>query len=372
MRYFRILPNMSARWHGWRDRIANIPDENAEPMKLVDKFRRHDGSEFVEKIECATPYEGRVCHLANMIIDKIHQRWSAKDGKLLAREQNLEKKIKRAEISMQDAQDRYKQMRDEVEGDPASHKLPKWVYILLVGVLGVAEFAMNKEVFTVFGAPEYETLLMALVLSFSFPVAGHYLGRVLRERPIRFALIIVTGFFLLIVFFATYYMSRLRGVFLTLASEMGGPELVHYSWLFFLFLNLLVLAVSTYASYYLHEEDEKMYRRRMALRKSEKLFEREKKAYNELADKLAEVKGQRQEIARHYYQEAEAVADRGQELIQIYRGVNCRGKNGRRPKVFDTNPDIVVPPFVPPHLILPDSVRSDASPQTGGEVQDAQ
>jgi len=347
MRYYRLLPNLSARWNGWRDRRRVYPNDDTPVIKLKNVAYGPGSEDWEEdEVECASQYEVRVCNHAHSVIDKIRQQWQEQDGKLAADHDNALRKLDAATKKRDEAKEKYDVFAKQVAGDPTQHHVSRWAYGLLVSILGLAEFAMNMQVFTVFGAPQYETLLMALILSFSFPVAGHYLGRILRERPISKPMMAVTGFFLIVVISAVYYMSRLRGAFLTLAAEVGGQEFVHYSWLFFLFLNLLVLVISTLASYYVHEEDEKTYKRRRALAKAAKDYEKAEAEQRRAMDAVAALEGRRDQLVSHYQREADALANRGQELISIYRTTNSRRKTPP-PKSFALHPDIKVPRFRP-------------------------
>lgn len=343
IRYYKLLPNLSARWNGWRDRRKNYPNQNTEVIEL----RNVNFNQEEDLVECAAQYEVRVCNLAHRMIDKIYQQWESRDGKLAAKHKNARHKLKIRKENRTKAKNKYEKLAEQVAGDPTQHHLPRWGYWILIFILGVAEFAMNMQVFTVFGAPQYETLLMALILSFAFPVSGHYFGRVLRERPVSIPLLAVTAFCGLVVVFAVYYMSRLRSVFFTLTAEVGGSELVHYSWMFFLFLNLLVLVISTLASYYVHEVDEKNARRRRALEKARKDYATAEKKYHAALDMVTHIAAERQHLLGYYQREADAVANRGQELISIYRTANSRRKTPLPPHIFKSHPDIKVPRFTP-------------------------
>jgi hypothetical protein len=74
----------------------------------------------------------------------------------------------------------------------------------LIFVFGIAELAMNAQVFDIFGSARFETIVMSLILSFAIPVSGHFWGRFLREDQKERPLIMLSIGTLAVIIFSLY------------------------------------------------------------------------------------------------------------------------------------------------------------------------
>lgn len=317
----KLFSNSTAKWNGLIDGRKGIPSADANT---------------------STPFENRVRDKANQVISKIYGRWQKTGAKLSSKLQEAQSRHVRALGN-------YEQSKD-ASGRDARPK-PHW-YFPFILMLGIVELYINREVFARFGfqhsenIANHESWFLALVLSFSLPVAGHFLGRILRERSrnknkIKLWLATITA----IASASTItYISWLRATTI-LAGD--GSAFDARLWLFFLSLNLLVFLVAIIASYYCHEEDQD-------IRGDKQDFEKKER-------NLRVMEGRRNSHNAVYKNRAEAVNHRYKELINIYRQANIRNRKDRSTEAFkQMPPDIDILPFV----LVESAELKPASPET--------
>jgi hypothetical protein len=327
-RYYNLFSDWTSKWNGWRDAAKKIPAQDDQPVRVTNESWSGSSLGLAhDTIECATPFEARICNRANLLIRKIYENWQTKDA-LLAGEQA-------------DAERRYEQALENYENqkklrgrDAWFDRVPRW-YLPLIIVFGIAEFYMNSQVFLVFGGSVVETWLMAIVLSFAIPLAGHFWGLFLRERPWNKTLLGWATAALFVVGITIWYLSRVRAAFVEESGAViTSVDFGRYTWLFFLSLNLLIFVIAVAAAYHAHEEDPRLLKYKQDFQKANR--------------RLRSLQAERNSLKATQENTADAVAHRGQELIELYRQSNRRKRKDGTPPLFQTTqPDIKTPPFVP-------------------------
>ena len=315
-----------AKSNGQLDGQRGRPSENAESITYhVAKKRGPDqhGAPDLHDVSCATYYEQKLCKMADQEVRKVYQRWQSRDAKLIPLHKNAEHKFRQAE-------ENYFQRKDVLGRDPVFNAMPFW-YTPMILVFGVAELAMNAQVFDIFGSARFETIIMAMILSFAIPVSGHFWGRFLREDQKERSLTFLSIGCLAVILFSLYSLAAVRySFFKTLGSN--NEETTFNAWLFFLALNFLIFLVSIYASWYSHERDFRLFK-----------FKRD---YMAALKHLHRIEGLRNSLKASCHNEAFRMRDAVHEVISVYRQHNLRRRrDDSHPKSFENLPEILIPEF---------------------------
>jgi hypothetical protein len=317
---------LQARVNGWLDGAKERPAQNGQSISYYltkSLNHRHSSNSHWHEVLCATDFEQRVCKMADRAIRKAYEKWQSLDAKLIGEQKTWEEKLRQTE-------ENYLIRKRELERDATFDSTPWW-YFPMIFVFGIAELAMNAQVFDIFGSARFETIIMALILSFAIPISGHFWGRFLREDEKEKPLIFLSIGCLSVIIFSLYSLAAVRNsYFKSLVSS--DQETVFNAWLFFLSLNFLIFLISIYASWYAHERDFKLFK-----------FKRDYMAALACINKLG---SKRNALKAACHNQILRIRDAAHEMISIYRQHNLRKRDDdRRPQAFETLPDILIPEF---------------------------
>ena len=326
MRPWLFGSGLQARLNGWFDGAKERPSLSGESISYYLSRNQKGGFSSNgqwHQVQCATDFEQKICKMADQAIRKVYRRWQSKDSMLIGQQKTWEHRLRRAD-------ENYSTRKKELERDAAFDTTPWW-YFIMIFVFGVAEFAMNAQVFDIFGSPRFETIIMALILSFAIPVSGHFWGRFLREDEKEKPLIFLSIGCLGVIIFSLYSLAAVRNSYIKSALTTN-EETIFNAWLFFLSLNFLIFVISVYASWYAHERDFKLFK-----------FKRD---YIKALARIHKVESRRNALKSSCHNEIYGIRDRAHETISIYRQHNLlRRDDDRRPKAFEMLPDVLIPEF---------------------------
>ncbi len=328
MRPWVIGSSLHARINGRLDGGKDLPPLNDDSISyyLSKNPSRRSGyvdSENWHEVRCATDYEQTICKVADRDIRTVYQKWQSHDAKLIGEHKTWEHKLRQTE-------ENYLTRKQELDRDAMFDYTPWW-YIPLIIIFGIAELAMNAQVFDIFGSPRFETIIMALILSFAIPVSGHFWGRFLREDEKDKTLVLLSVGCLGVIVFSLYALAAVRNSYFK-TSVPSTEETMFNAWLFFLSLNFLIFVISVYASWYAHERDFKLFK-----------F---KQDYTRSLKRIHKIEGMRNALKSGCHNRILQIRDRAHQTISVYRQHNLLHRNDdRRPKAFDMLPDILIPEF---------------------------
>jgi len=326
MRSWTVGSSLQARFNGWMDGSRERPATNSESISYyLNKGSRQSYSANGQwhEVQCATDYEQKICKLADRAIRRVYERWQSRDSKLIGQHKNWDQSLRQAE-------ENYLNRKRELERDATFDATPWW-YFPMILVFGIAELAMNSQVFDIFGSPRFETIIMALILSFAIPVSGHFWGRFLREDEKEKPLIFLSIGCLGVIIFSLYSLAAVRNSYFK-SSVPATDETIFNAWMFFLSLNFLIFVISVYASWYAHERDFKLFK-----------FKRD---YMKALARIHKIESQRNALKSSCHNQIYEIRDSAHQTISIYRQHNLlRRDDDRRPKAFDMLPDILIPDF---------------------------
>jgi hypothetical protein len=317
---------LEARRNGRLDGAKERPSQNGNSIAYYLSKGQHNhltGNGQWHEVLCATDYEQKVCKMADRGIRRVYEKWQSLDSKLIGIQKTWEEKLRQSE-------ENYLVRKRELERDATFDATPWW-YFPMIFVFGVAELAMNAQVFDIFGSARFETLIMALILSFAIPVSGHFWGRFLREDEKEKPLVFLSLGCLSVIIFSLYSLAAVRNsYFKTLVSS--DQETVFNAWLFFLSLNFLIFLISIYASWYSHERDFKLFK-----------FKRD---YMAGLARIHKLESKRNALKSSCHNKILRIRDAAHQTISIYRQHNLRKRDDdRRPQAFEALPDILIPEF---------------------------
>lgn len=326
MRPWIVGTGWQARVNGRSDGKKDLPPLNDESISYyLNKNQRagHIDNGNWHEVRSATDYEQTICKKADRAIRRVYQHWQSRDAKLIGQHKTWEHKLRQTE-------ENYLTRKQEMDRDTMFDNTPWW-YFPMIFVFGVAELAMNAQVFDIFGSPRFETIIMALILSFAIPVAGHFWGRFLREDEKDRTLVLLSVGCLGVIIFSLYALAAVRNSYFK-TSVPSTEETVFNAWLFFLSLNFLIFVISVYASWYAHERDFKLFK-----------F---KQDYIKSLGRIHQLEGLRNALKSTCHNQIYEIRDRAHQMISLYRQHNLlHRKDDRRPKAFDMLPDILIPDF---------------------------
>jgi hypothetical protein len=317
---------LQARYNGWVDGAKERPTQNSSSIAYYltkGLNHRRTGNNQWHEVLCATDYEQKVCKRADRAIRSYYEKWQARDAKYIGRQKTWEEKLRQAE-------ENYLLRKRELDRDTTFDATPWW-YLPMIVVFGIAELAMNAQVFDIFGSARFETIIMALILSFAIPVSGHFWGRFLREDEKEKPLIFLSIGCLSVILFSLYSLAAVRNSYFK-ALVSSDQETVFNAWLFFLSLNFLIFLISIYASWYAHERDFKLFK-----------FKRD---YMAALDHINKLGSKRNALKAACHNQILRIRDAAHERISVYRQHNLRKRDDdRRPQAFEMLPDILIPEF---------------------------
>jgi hypothetical protein len=323
----RTLPTaLQARLNGWLDGKKERPSQSGQSISyyITKSLRNHrSNNNHWHEVLCATDFEQKICKMADRAIRKVYEKWQSRDANFIGEQKTWEEKLRQAE-------ENYLIRKRELERDAMFDATPWW-YIPIIIIFGIAELAMNAEVFDIFGSARFETIIMALILSFAIPASGHFWGRFLREDEKEKPLIFLSVGCLGVIIFSLYSLAAVRNSYFKIQNTTDA-ETVFNAWLFFLSLNMLVFLISIYASWYAHERDFKLFK-----------FKRD---YMAALDRINKLGSQRNALKSSCHNQIFRIRDAAHERISVYRQHNLRKRSDeRRPQAFETLPDILIPEF---------------------------
>lgn len=320
----KIIPDSTAKRNGRRDAAKGIPDQNDSPH-VVSTGSMFAGNGYRERrqIECASTFEAQIVYKSLAVVHGLFEQWVKVEAKLKSLQDEAQSRFNQA-------RENYEQRKEERGRDAFFERIPWWYWPLIV-TLGIAELYLNRQVFVNWGLENHHTWVLGLLLSFSLPIAGHFLGIFMRERPWNKTMLGWSAVTIVIVAAVIVFIAKLREDVLqsTELAANNDPS----NWMLFIALNALVLMVSIAAAYCSHEEDPHLMKYKQDFLAAHKA--------------LLSTKGERNSLKGPCERKVKAVAERGNELIQIYRQANLRArKDGQIPPLFKTtHPEISTPPF---------------------------
>ncbi|MCI0698773.1 hypothetical protein L0337_43080 [candidate division KSB1 bacterium] len=326
MSIWALPTTLQARINGWLDGAKERPAQSGQSISYYltkSLSHRHGSNSHWHEVLCATDFEQRICKMADRAIRKAYEKWQSLDAKLIGEQKTWEEKLRQTE-------ENYLIRKRQLDRDATFDSTPWW-YFPMIFIFGIAELAMNAQVFDIFGSARFETIIMALILSFAIPISGHFWGRFLREDEKEKPLIFLSIGCLAVIVFSLYSLAAVRNSYFK-SIVSSDAETVFNAWLFFLSLNFLVFLISIYASWYAHERDFKLFK-----------FKRDFMAALSHINKLG---SRRNAFKSSCHNHIFRLRDAAHEKISIYRQHNLRKRgDDRRPQAFESLPDILIPEF---------------------------
>ncbi|MDZ7289514.1 MAG: hypothetical protein ONB44_18995 [candidate division KSB1 bacterium] len=317
---------LQARINGWLDGAKERPAQNGQSISyyLTKSLNvRRTGNGHWHEVLCATDFEQKICKMADRAIRMVYEKWQARDAKLIGEQKTWYERLRQAE-------ENYLIRKRELERDATFASMPWW-YFPMITIFGIAELAMNAQVFDIFGSARFETIIMALILSFAIPVSGHFWGRFLREDEKEKPLIFLSIGCLGVIIFSLYSLAAVRNSYFK-SIVSSDAETIFNAWLFFLSLNFLIFLIAIYASWYAHERDFKLFK-----------FKRD---FMAALAKINKIGSTRNALKASCHNQIFRIRDAAHERISIYRQHNMRKRSDdRRPLAFESLPDILIPEF---------------------------
>lgn len=136
---------------------------------------------------------------------------------------------------------------------PPSVSLPHWAYLILAIIIALGEVPLNAQVFGMFGESQLMTWVMSIMIAGSLPLAGHFVGMKIKQHGLGFSWpnAVKAAVATLIVFVALYAINNIRLSYMASLDGITEGELAGAY--YFLYINLLVFAVSALLSYLAHD-----------------------------------------------------------------------------------------------------------------------
>ena len=161
------------------------------------------------------------CQVAKKRFESIMQRW-----------EEVTKKHNRQELNI--------------------HFKPYWAYILLLFVIGIAEFPLNNQVFLSFRETPLLTLIMSGVLVVTLPFLAHAAGKILKQSKERKIYPFLLFLLISVIVSVSFLTSILRANYI---GQLGAPaaELLIDRWTFFT-IGIILFLVGAVASFFAHDD----------------------------------------------------------------------------------------------------------------------
>jgi len=236
----------------------------------------------------------------------------------------------------------------------------RWRIFWLV-LIGIAEFPLNGLVFSIFGAGQVETYIMASAMCLMIPIAAHFFGQSLCQEHktgvdkgflIILPLVILGALAVIAIlrakFFEAMKSQKLIGVTLT-------PE---QATVLFIIINVALFFVAIIVSYEGSHPNHPLYNTlRKRLKESLKRFRKESKEAKQAARELDRVehiyhreRQLREKSYERFLQEAHIHKESTEWLVSAYRRENIVARRGDIPECFKTTPAPVEIPIQLQHL----------------------
>jgi hypothetical protein len=244
---------------------------------------------------------------------------------------------------------------------------PFWLYVIILGILGICEIPLNYQVFKYFREIPLLTLIMSCSIVFAVPLLSHFSGLFLKQRNehVEYPYFATVSFLIIIGLSITtaflrhgYMIKRINNIDNSLPIDLFA----------FFVISILLFFVGMLASFFAHEESHKLvqlyndlHRKRLLKEDLEKEIQIEK---NRLEIKFSQQKdylesehhnneevilGKNQKLRNlchnyagrynqslSYFQGKEHEIDSYyHEAIQIYRGANVQCRKTDPPKWKD-------------------------------------
>lgn len=134
-----------------------------------------------------SPYEMRLKEAGDEIIKRAEDKWHKLDTDLKSKYcQSLKqvtdlRKMKDKETGEAvAAKQQYEEALNKFKSFDKPALTPFWMMLLLI-VIGIAEFPLNGLVFQLFGESKFLTYMMAGIMCITIPMAAHFLGKEMRQ-----------------------------------------------------------------------------------------------------------------------------------------------------------------------------------------------
>lgn len=153
----------------------------------------------------------------------------------------------------------------------------RWFYVIVLALIGIAEFPLNLKVFENFREGVTSTMLMALSLVLAIPLAAHFSGLSLkrrRERGINWAFfIILTGMIIAL----SVYAGLLRSEYIATLTDYNDPINMPT----FVLIAALLFAVGLLLAYGHYDESSQFQSAWEAFNRAEATFQEQKPEYEQ-------------------------------------------------------------------------------------------
>ncbi|MGQ9609681.1 MAG: hypothetical protein ACUVWN_10275 [bacterium] len=287
---------------------------------------RIDGKRRIPLIDdpAPSPYEQRICKVANQNIEYIHGRWADKDAQISAAYNTASERYKKVS-------DDYESKRKKLDRDTTVERL--WHYYLFAVLIGLCEMAANIVAFKIFGESNILTFIMALSILIGIPLSGHALGKSLKQgiKTVRDRILLATA--------VSFVISCLVG-FAFIRKDyiaVSGLNIISPRTTVFVFIcwNIALFLVCAWLAFISYDSDPQIYRLKKDYMKYQKLFNN--------------AKARRNSWSKSQEGKSKAIREVALEHIQIYRSANLRKRFKKGditiPESFKSQPDIPIPSF---------------------------
>ena len=172
-----------------------------------------------------------------------------------------------------------------------------WLYVLFLGLIGLAEFPLNLKVFENFREGVTSTMLMAASLVLAIPLAAHFAGLSLKrrkERGINWAFFIILSGMIVAL---SVYAGLLRSEYVATLTDYNDPINMPT----FVLIAVLLFTVGLLLAYGHYDESSQFQSAWEKFDRAEAEFQRQKPEYEELRRKERDRYGdQRNAIDQEY------------------------------------------------------------------------
>lgn len=308
--------------------------------------------------------------------------WSDKDRELKHAYCSSKMLLAQAETALKSDKDDFEAAKkefDEAEDQfealkqPAMSEKVEWFWI---SFLAITEFFFNYIIFSIVGAENWETYLIAAGISIALPMSAKYLGFLLKKSmksDTEKIMIIVMALTPLLVFVC---IGILRSALFqsAWADEETQPTIGPWSAsLIFMTINLFIFVVGVVISYMAGHDDPENYKTlKVRMERAKARFNKESKDYKESSQTYQKsrilferAKHKRKEEFDHIVSMAEDIRRIAYHLISIYRDANIGARtSGITPPCFKQP----IPQLEIPKQLKPEALDWDCDPDVYNPV----
>ncbi len=181
----------------------------------------------------------------------------------------------------------------------------RWIYVLFLALIGIAEFPLNLKVFENFREGVTSTMLMAASLVLAIPLAAHFSGLSLkrrRERGINWAFFTILTAMIVAL---SVYAGLLRSEYIATLTDYNDPINMPT----FVLIAVLLFTVGLLLAYGHYDESSQFQSAWEKFNRAESEFHREKPVYEELRRKELDRYGDERKLIDQEYSAAKHKID---------------------------------------------------------------